>query len=62
LRRSCSYVHDRNNWLFADPLAGAQASANLNSLLQTCRANGVNSYEYLKVLFMVLPNAERCVA
>lgn len=29
----------------------------LYSLLQTCRANGVNTYEYLKALFVALPKA-----
>ena len=47
----------RRNWLFADAVVGAQASANLYSLLQTCRANGVNTYEYLKALFTALPHA-----
>lgn len=31
--------------------------SNLYSLLQTCRANGVNTYEYLKALFVALPKA-----
>lgn len=51
------FVVGRNGWLFSDTPAGAQASANLYSLLQTCRANGVNTYEYLKVLFVALPKA-----
>lgn len=51
------FVVGRKGWLFADTPAGAQASANLYSLLQTCRANGVNTYEYLKVLFTALPKA-----
>jgi len=51
------FVVGRNGWLFSDTPAGAQASANLYSLLQTCRANGVNSYEYLKALFVALPRA-----
>lgn len=51
------FVVGRKGWLFADTPAGAQASANLYSLLQTCRANGVNTYDYLKVLFAALPRA-----
>jgi len=51
------FVVGRKGWLFADTPAGAQASANLYSLLQTCRANGVNTYEYLKALFTALPHA-----
>ena len=52
------FVIGRKGWLFADTPAGAQASANLYSLLQTCRANGVNTYDYLKALFAALPTAQ----
>ena len=51
------FVIGRRNWLFCDTPAGAQASANLYSLLQTCRVNGINSYEYLRALFAALPYA-----
>ena len=47
----------RRNWLFADTVAGANASANLYSLLQTCRVNGIDGYRYLRALFMALPRA-----
>jgi transposase len=47
----------RRNWLFADTVAGAKASANLYSLLQTCLANGIDGYQYLKVLLVELPKA-----
>ena len=48
----------RKNWLFANSQAGAKASANLYSLIQTAKANGLNPYEYLKTVFKGLPNAE----
>jgi len=48
----------RKNWLFANSQAGAQASANLYSLVETAKANGLNPYAYLKHLFTELPNAE----
>jgi transposase len=48
----------RRNWLFADTVAGANASANLYSLLQTCRVNGVDGYRYLRALFLALPKAQ----
>jgi transposase len=51
------FVVGRNNWLFSDTVAGAKASANLYSLLQTCRANAVNTYDYLTALFTALPLA-----
>jgi hypothetical protein len=35
----------RRNWLFADTVAGAHASANLYSLLQTCLSNGIDGYQ-----------------
>jgi len=47
----------RRNWLFADTVAGADASANLYSLLQTCKVNGIDGYRYLRALFIALPNA-----
>jgi transposase len=48
----------RRNWLFADTVAGANASANLYSLLQTCRVNGIDGYRYLRALFKALPMAK----
>jgi hypothetical protein len=48
----------RRNWLFADTVAGANASANLYSLLQTCQVNGIDGYRYLRALFIALPNAK----
>lgn len=48
----------RRNWLFADTVAGANASANLYSLLQTCRVNGIDGYRYLRALFQALPQAK----
>ncbi len=48
----------RRNWLFADTVAGANASANLYSLLQTCQVNGIDGYRYLAALFKRLPLAQ----
>lgn len=48
----------RKNWLFANSQAGAKASANLYSLVQTAKANGLNPYEYLKHIFKELPNSQ----
>ena len=48
----------RRNWLFADTVGGANASANLYSLLQTCAANGVGGHRYLKALLVELPKAK----
>jgi transposase len=48
----------RRNWLFADTVAGANASANLYSLLQTCLVNGIDGYQYLRALLTALPAAQ----
>ena len=52
------FVVGRRNWLFADTVAGAIASANLYSLLQTCLANGIDGYRYLTALLVALPRAK----
>lgn len=46
----------RKNWMFAKSQAGAVASANLYSLIETAKANGVNPYDYLRYVFAELPN------
>jgi len=48
----------RKNWLFSTSQAGAHASANLYSLVETAKANKLNPYEYLKEVFTELPKAE----
>ena len=48
----------RKNWLFSDTVAGANASANLYSLLQTCLANAIDGYRYLRDLLVALPCAK----
>ena len=56
--RSARSCVGRRNWLFADTVAGANASANLYSLLQTCMANGIDGYRYLRALLVELPKAK----
>ena len=56
-RQIKSYATGRKAWLFAYDAAGAQASANLYSLVMTCRANDVEPYAYLNYLFEHLPAA-----
>lgn len=51
------FVVGRRNWLFADTVAGAKASANLYSLLQTCVVNDIDPYRYLTALLTDLPKA-----
>jgi transposase len=52
------FVVGRRNWLFADTVGGARASANLYSLIETCKANRVDPYTYLIDLFRKLPLAK----
>jgi hypothetical protein len=52
------FVIGRKGWLFADTVAGAQASANLYSLVETCKANSIDPYAYLRWLFERLPLAQ----
>jgi transposase len=48
------FVVGRRNWLFCDTVAGAQGSANLYSLIETCKANNIEPYTYLVALFRQL--------
>ncbi len=46
------------NWMFSKSQAGAKASANLYSLIETAKANGLNPYDYLQHVFKELPNVQ----
>jgi len=48
----------RKNWMFSKSQAGAKASANLYSLIETAKANDLNTYDYLQHIFEELPNAQ----
>jgi transposase len=52
------FVIGRKNWLFSDSVKGVTASANLYSLIETTKANGLEPYAYLRYLFTELPKAE----
>jgi len=51
-------VIGRKNWLFAATADGAKASANLYSLAETAKANGIDPSEYFKAIFTLLPQAK----
>ena len=51
------FVVGRKNWLFAGTPKGARASADLYSLIETAKANGLEPYRYLRYLFEKLPFA-----
>jgi hypothetical protein len=49
------FVVGRKNWLFSRSVAGVKASANLYSLIETVKANGLEPYAYLCHAFALLP-------
>jgi transposase len=51
------FVLGRKNWLFSASVKGVKASANLYSLIETAKANGLEPYAYLRHLFTELPKA-----
>ncbi len=48
-------MHKRKGWLFSDTVGDAKASANLLSLVETGKANGIEAHSYLSRLFVRLP-------
>lgn len=50
------FTTGRKNWMFAQSVKGAQASAVLYSIVMTCRAHDINPYFYFQKLFEELPN------
>ena len=51
------FVIGRKNWMFSVSPKGASASANLYSLIETAKANGLEPFAYLFKVFNELPNA-----
>jgi transposase len=51
-------VVGRKGWMFSDTVKGAVASANLFSIVETAKANGVEPHAYLSLLFAQLPYAK----
>ena len=50
-------LHGSQVWLFSNSVAGANASANLYSLVETANANGHEPYGYIKQVLTQLPAA-----
>lgn len=50
------FVIGRKNFLFANTVRGAKASAITYSIIETAKENNLNLFEYLKYLFEQLPN------
>lgn len=52
------FVIGRKNFLFSKFQKGAQASAIVYSLIETAKANNLNTFYYLTYLFEKLPNID----
>jgi len=52
------FTQGRKAWLFSATVEGAKASANLYSLVETAKANGLEPYAYLRHVLTELPKAQ----
>ena len=52
------FVIGRKNFLFADTVRGAKASAIIYSIIETAKENGLNPMKYLTYLFEKMPNLD----
>ena len=48
----------RNNWTFAGSDRGGKSAAIIYSLIETCKMNGINSFDYLKDMLTRLPTTK----
>jgi transposase len=46
----------RKNWMFAGSDRGGRAAATIYSLIETCKLNNINPYEYLRDILTRIPN------
>ena len=51
------FVIGRRNWLFSTSVKGVKTSANLYSLIECAKINGLEPYAYLRHVFTELPKA-----
>ena len=49
----------RKNWLFSQSVSGVEASATIYSLIETCKENSIDPYEYLRYALETLPTIEK---
>lgn len=52
------FVIGRKNWLFCARPSGAEASAMIYSIVETAKANKIDPYSYLTLVFKELPKAQ----
>ncbi|MGT2755538.1 IS66 family transposase, partial [Streptococcus ovis] len=55
-RQVKEWVIGRKNWLFSSSRKGAESLANIKTIAETAKANGLNVEKYLKYLLEHLPN------
>jgi len=48
----------RKNWLFSDTEKGADASANIYTIVQTAKISGLNVAQYLEEVLIPIPYCE----
>ena len=53
-----NFTIGRKNWLFSASPKGAAASAAVYSIVETCKANGLDPFQYLTHLFERIPNID----
>ncbi len=46
----------RKNWVFSDTPKGARSSADIYSIVETTKANGLDVFKYFEFLLTLLPN------
>lgn len=54
----CSVAHNRKNWLFSTSTKGTEASAAVFSLIETAKANKLDSYGYIEFILDYLPQQD----
>jgi hypothetical protein len=52
------FVVGRKNWLFSNTEGGAKASSIIYSIVETCKANKVNPYDYFKFILENIHKAD----
>ena len=52
------FTIDRKNWMFSVKPEGAVVSANIYSLVETAKGNGLDPFDYLNMVFTKLPQAK----
>lgn len=52
------FATGRKNWLFSNSVQGAQASAIIFSLVETCKIHKIKTFEYFNYVLTNIPNAD----